>query len=401
MATVVPPTNIGVRTRTATDAGPVQPLAPVREIPTDLPELLPGQGFTARIQEALADNTYRALVTGKQVTLQLPEGAKPGETLELVVVDRTPKTLIAHRAETSSTLAGRGEPYPHTRISGAGQMIGQLLPPEGEAPRAAPLNRGEPLLPQAPRSGTELAATLERAVQQSGLFYESHQAQWVAGKRSLDSLLAEPQGQLPVAPRPTAPHSPAQANRPAGAALPEDSMVTLSPQARRQEAGLPTMPESSPQASGRMEGQTALPPMDRTASAATSQSTPTVQSIPEEVRPLVQQQLDAVATQRLAWHGEVWPGQSVEWSVEQERIGDREAKEGDEASRWTTTLNLSMPRLGTVDATLELAGSSLRLRLRAKDEEAAADLRRQMPELVRALAEAGLMLQSSDVRREA
>lgn len=373
MATVVPPTNIGVRTRTATDAGPVQPLAPAREISAELPELQPGQGFTARIQEALADNTYRALVTGKQVTLQLPEGAKPGETLELVVVDRTPKTLIAHRAETSSTLAGMGEPYPYTRISSAGQMIGQLLPAEGEAPRAASLNRGEPLLPQAPRSGAELAATLGKAVEQSGLFYESHQAQWVAGKRSLDSLLAEPQGQLPVAPRPTSPHSPALASRPAGAALPEDSMVTLGPQARAAEASQGVSPEA----------------------------TPTAQSIPEEVRPLIQQQLDAVATQRLTWHGEVWPGQGMDWTVEQERVGDREATSPDEASRWTTTLHLSMPRLGTLDATLELAGSSLRLHLRAKDEEAAADLRRQMPELVRALADAGLMLQSADVRREA
>lgn len=397
MATVVPPTNIGVRTRTATDAGPVQPLAPAREIPADLPELQPGQGFTARIQEALADNTYRALVTGKQVTLQLPEGAKPGETLELVVVDRTPKTLIAHRAETSSTLAGMGEPYPYAKISSAGQMIGQLLPAEGEAPRAAPLNRGEPLLPQAPRSGAELAATLGKAVEQSGLFYESHQAQWVAGKRSLDSLLAEPQGQLLVAPRPTSPHSPAQAGGPAGAALSENSMVTLSPQARLQEAGLATMPESLPQAPGRTEGQAALSTMDR----ATHGAAPTAQSIPEEVRPLVQQQLDAVATQRLTWHGEVWPDQGMDWTVEQERVGDREATSPDEASRWTTTLHLSMPRLGALDATLELAGSSLRLHLRAKDEEAAADLRRQMPELVRALADAGLMLQSADVRREA
>ena len=48
-----------------------------------------------------------------------------------------------------------------------------------EAVTPAALNRGQPLLAQAPLTGSQLVPALETAVKQSGLFYESHQAQWV------------------------------------------------------------------------------------------------------------------------------------------------------------------------------------------------------------------------------
>ncbi|AOY94716.1 hypothetical protein BKK79_22725 [Cupriavidus sp. USMAA2-4] len=66
---------------------------------------------------------------------------------------------------------------------------------------------GQPLLPAAP-AGAAAAATLRSAltmlVNQSGMFYESHLAQWFNGARSLDALRQEPQGRLPAAPRPDA-----------------------------------------------------------------------------------------------------------------------------------------------------------------------------------------------------
>ena len=67
-------------------------------------------------------------------------------------------------------------------------------------------------------------------------------------------------------------------------------------------------------------------------------------TVPEELRPLVQQQLDAVATQRMAWHGEVWPGQSMDWQIEpDERRSD--AGTADAERGWTTSLRLVTPRL--------------------------------------------------------
>ena len=53
-----------------------------------------------------------------------------------------------------------------------------------------------PLIPSPPRTGAALAETLKLALTQSGVFYESHQAQWVAGQRPLEELMREPQASL-------------------------------------------------------------------------------------------------------------------------------------------------------------------------------------------------------------
>jgi hypothetical protein len=385
--------------RTQSDPGQLQALAPVRGIPAGLPEFQAGQAFTARIQELLPDNTYKALVAGRQLTLQLPEGANPGDVLELTVVDRSAHTVIARRTEAQANpnpapLDAR--PYPYARISDAGRLIGQLLPAEGETPQPAALSRGQPVLAQPPQNGSQLAGALRNAVSQSGLFYEAHQAQWVAGERPLTALRTEPQGQLPVPPRPATsiPHglsSPdaASANSQSGKAAIDINHAEPG-FATRQEATLRT-PEP---AAGRGDAQST-----GTAGATTQQGAPA--SVPEGIRSIVQQQLDAVATQRLAWHGEVWPGQTIDWAIQRDAIDERDAAatDGIDAPRWSTSLRLTMPRLGTVDVVVQLVGDGLRIRL-AAEEAAAGDLRRQAGNLTEAMANAGLAIQSLEIRHE-
>jgi len=366
---LIPP-DAGIRLRMQTEASLLQPVAPVREIPSDLPELQVGQAFLARIQEGLPENTYKALVAGKMLTLQLPEGAKPGDTLELVLIDRTPKVLIARRLETPAE-AGAAEPYPYASLSRAGQMISRLLLPEGEAPQPAPLTRGQPLLPQPPAQGADLAPVLAKAVGQSGLFYEAHQAQWVAGRRPLESLQAEPQGRLPA---PAAVAGSAATAASAGAQAPAPGLAT---------PPTPAMAERAAEPAGGQAGSLA-------------------QAVPDSLRPLVQQQLDAIASQRLAWHGEVWPGQAMDWEIEEERTRERTGEDGEEtASRWNTTLRLSLPRLGAVDALLQLSPSGLRVRLATNDPTTLADLRGGSAQLATMLADAGLSVQAIEIRHEA
>ncbi len=359
---LIPP-DAGVRMRLQTEASLLQPVAPVHEIPSDLPLIQPGQLFTARIVEALPENLYKALVAGKLLTLQLPEGAKPGDTLELVLVDRTSRSLIAQRVETQPSVQAPAPSYPDASISRAGQMISQLLLPEGEPPQPAALNRGQPLQPQPPTSAAELVPTLAKAISQSGLFYEAHQAEWVAGRRPIETLQAEP-------------HSQAQ------------SVATNSPSAAS------TTPTASAPASSTVSAGA-----ERAADNLAPQPANLAQSMPEELRPLVQQQLDAIATQRLAWHGEVWPDQFIDWEIEHERTGNRDAANtGEEAQRWNTSLRLSMPRLGTVEATLQISGNGLHVRLATANDETAADLRGSAQELVQGMKNAGLILQGIEVK---
>jgi len=141
---------------------------------------------------------------------------------------------------------------------------------------------------------------------------------------------------------------------------------------------------------------------ERTAEPTGGQSGSLAQAVPDSLRPLVQQQLDAIASQRLAWHGEVWPGQTMDWEIEEERTRERGGEgDGESASRWNTTLRLSLPRLGTVDALLQLSPSGLRVRLATDDPATLADLRGGSAQLATMLADAGLSVQAIEIRHEA
>lgn len=386
---VIPP-DAGIRMRTQADPGQLQPLAPIRGVPAGLPEFQLGQAFTARIQELLPDNTYKALVAGKQLTLALPEGANPGDVLELEVVDRTGHTIIAKRAEGEPVPAQTdNRAYPYARISDAGRLIGNLLPPEGESPQPIPLNRGQPVASQPPATGADLAPALQKAVSQSGLFYEAHQAQWVAGERPLNALRAEPQGLLPPQTVPGRPDQPM---------LHPDRSSSLQGNIARGTENLAARNE--PQTVTRQESN--LRPGEATVQRSEAQTqSGTGASVPEAIRNIVQQQLDAAATQRMAWHGEVWPGQKLDWAIQRDVVDERDAATpgAAEAPRWSTSLRLTMPMLGTVDATLQLAGSGLRIRL-AADSTAAPSLREQAANLLQALTSAGLSVQALDIRNE-
>ena len=113
-------------------------------------------------------------------------------------------------------------------------------------------------------------------------------------------------------------------------------------------------------------------------------------SIPEELRPIIQQQLDAVATQRLAWHGEVWPQQTLDWEVQWEH--GQGSPDDDEPSLWTTNLSLTTPRLGEVNARLQLTKDGVRIALLTPYGASAADLRDAAPVLEQSLAAAGVPL---------
>lgn len=75
---------------------------------------------------------------------------------------------------------------------------------------AEPMRANAPLLPAPPASGNgqaatqQLSAALAALVDRSGMFYESHVAQWVSGQRPLALLLEEPQAALRL-PTPAAP----------------------------------------------------------------------------------------------------------------------------------------------------------------------------------------------------
>jgi len=347
----------------------------------DAPELAPGQRFTAQVVESQGDGTFKALVGGRTLTLALPQSVSPGDILELEVSRNTPQTIFARLAEPPASSSGQ------TQLSSTAQLISQFAANTSENNRsAAALARGQPLLPQAPSSGTELAPQLAKAVSESGVFYEAHQARWVAGDLPLDRLLREPQAQGPNPPAQQANQAQAGDDAQRSTLLPRHSDATdLSSRAE------PTRANAT-DATARDAANIAANPRATsglTHVVETMQNAAANPVVPREFAPLVQQQLDALFTQQLVWQGQAWPGQHMEWQID---LPERPSPGMEAPEDWNTRLRLTLPRLGEVDARLHLTSLGLALHIDAADPEAAAALQKGVGGLADALAAAGVPL---------
>jgi hypothetical protein len=350
---LIPP-DAAIRLRMETDRS-LQAIAPLKELSSELGNLVPGQTFTARIQQATPENNYRALVGGKEILLSLPDTAKAGDTLQLVVVEKTAGLVVAQMANPADGSAAQPQA---AELSPAAQMIGKLLLPSGQQPEPALLNKGEPLIAAPLPAPSDMAAALTpqlaKAATQSGLFYESHQALWLSGQHSTEALRQEPQAQ----------HAATRQILPAVVATPPP--VTQKADKALAVAQIPAS-----------DSQTLLLKTD------------VLQAIPDDLRPLVQQQLDAAATQRVAWHGEVWPGQTMQWQISRDSNPQGQTSD-DEASQWTTSLALTTPQMGRVEATINLSRNSVNIKLAADSAGSASALNARLSALASALDAAGL-----------
>lgn len=358
------PSDLYSRLRVLLDT-PLPEVAPVAQTRTvQSSEFANGQRFTAQILNPLPDGTFKALVAGRTVTLSLPESVKSGDVLELVVSRATPQAVFAQQLQPSS------ESTPKPQLSPTAQLFSQLISGRlGEA-KPAPLNQGAPLLAQIPASPAQIAQiaaniapALAKAVGQSGLFYESHQAQWLEGEISQQSLQAEPQGRLDLQARPTL------------SAHPQPASAGRDAKAQETERGV-----QSPIATAVKSGE----------SDALSLS------VPGAIRSLVHQQLESLVSQQMVWQGQVWPGQTLEWKIdvpEREGGGNQDAEE----QAWKSSLRLSLPGLGELDAELILNSAGVAIRIKASDQAAAERLRSALPDLADALAAAGVPLTGSAI----
>ncbi|OAJ64292.1 flagellar hook-length control protein FliK [Paraburkholderia ginsengiterrae] len=270
-----------------------------------------------------------------------------------------------------------------------------------------------------------LAAALEQTVSDSGLFYEAHLAQWLAGQRSPADLAGEAQNKLVAA----AAQLPLDWANDAGEALPANpssrqGMASNGPQPGPQ-SGAPDANAAARAAPSIQTAQAArfvagevlassLSDLNGQSAHASLHNAATLpgdgggsqssQSMAAAVHPatvpLVRQQLDLLATGQFRWTGEAWPGAKLDWTVEQDgdewdRSGGGAASEDDHP--WRTRLTLSLPTLGTVDAELTLTGTRLIARVQASPG-GAARLAVQGESFRQRLAAAGIELTGLTIR---
>lgn len=135
----------------------------------------------------------------------LPQGADPGKAPLAMregaaptagaAVNRAAALLQATAAGAGALLGGLETST--TTLSPAAKTIGSVLAAaqKAEIPMTALVGRA-PLVASSSADAASIAQGLEQAVGKSGLFYESHVAEWAQGARGLAELNAEPQQQL-------------------------------------------------------------------------------------------------------------------------------------------------------------------------------------------------------------
>lgn len=316
----------------------------------------PGQKHQAVVQAQVAPGVFKVQVAEQVLQMQLPSSIRSGDKIMLQVVSLIPR-LTFTMAASSNPLATPDQ------LSSTARLLSSLaqLPVEKNYVRpaqSAPLWTGTTQFPDT----TELAGKLHETLSKSGLFYESHQAQWLQGSRTTSQLLNEPQNQ-PAA----------FAGKTSGNNTQTPNVPPREPQIRDTNIASLAAPPQSVAVSGQHE-QRAMP------------------SIPEHLQPLVQQQLNALEMRQVQWQGQVWPNQEMNWQINEE--SSRNTR-GDEVRQWTTQIQLDLPNLGPVSARLSFSNVGLSLTLNASDSETRAKLGNASAKLVAALGERGITTASA------
>ena len=324
------------------------PLIEVAETQLELPQLVPGQRLQATVLASLPNGRFQAMIAGQTLDLNLPRNTQPGEKLDLTFVSNQPRlTFALTRDIPPPVVTSQGQSL--VTISDSAKFLGALLQKVAEQAesQASSHVKLSPLLNGAPEASKEFAKTLQNALSQSGLFYESHQAQWVSGQRPLPDLLQEPQGKLSNVAQPN--HVPSASSAPSE---PADSIQ-----------------KSMPMQSG--------------------------EKVHPLTTPLIQQQLEVLDTRQLVWQGQVWPGQEMKWEIEED--GHKgQAHENDE-SAWKTNLHLNFPNLGDVTATLAVSSNGIRINFNVADKNTVSTLKTNQSDLQGAMHTAGLNLLSVSI----
>lgn len=112
--------------------------------------------------------------------------------------------------------------------------------------------------------------------------------------------------------------------------------------------------------------------------------------MPDEVARLAGRQLQLLDGAPLVWQGFAWPGQWMQWLVEERYPESGEGGANEDDAGWATELHLHLPRMGSVHARIGLRGDRLDLHLTAQDLVIRNEMQAALPALVKGLEAAGL-----------
>lgn len=331
-------------------------------------------------------DTQGSVQEGSPQTSQAVAAARGKDQAQGGPAGQAPTTDIPDTAEGANGAPARAATAPAANAAAA--ALDSIAVQAGDDAAATsvkaqgPANAGGPAAgsavraPDLPTPGPQphaLAQALAGALQRSGLFYESHISDIAYGRRDATQLAHEPQAALDPGDAPRI--NPAGENRSILADNVRFSLPTSASPMMPQADGLPSG-GNAPTWSG---SQPSLPPVPPP-------------GIHPEAALLVRQQLEVLANQTVAWEGTAWPGAPMWWEISREQ---EDAMQGPRAAprTWATRIVLTLPRLGSVETRISLAGDQLVMQIVAPDGDA--EISRATAALRERMSASGLTL--SDV----
>jgi hypothetical protein len=370
--------TLGTRPVSAVEAPlPVKSSGDARqEIYHRLTQIELGRQFQAKVLKQLDDGTFIVKIADTQARVVLPKEARVGDAVLMSMLTAHPRPVFLLHDEGNSA---------STQLSQVGRMISSILQTAKDQNAPLELRGNTPLLNTGqtlllPEGAVRTAAAMQQAIADSGLFYEAHLEEWIAGSRNATDLGREPQSSFPRS------HMPQED-------IPQEWSQLLN--------HLKTWNGSE---QGLMQFLRNLPPQLKKIGTGSSTDADTILSGPssqesflpgaETVR-TVNQQLHALENRQVLWQGELWPGQKLEWEVTDDTPPGQRG-ESDEPA-WRSSVRFSLPLLGDVSASIYLHGSDVQISVKASSEAAADFLSAHGGMLAEALASAGASLRSFKV----
>lgn len=307
--------------------------------PAPRTDLVPAQPFVRdNVPALLTDGTRMTAAGFAQGTREALPGPAARNTAPVREGERDDATaaLLASRARAPVGAATAKAPVAYAeardaapRFSATGQLVSELMPQSARTSPGGIVRAPEALLGMAAGDPQALARALQESIARSGLFYESHLADWTLQRGTLESLAREPQAQW-------------WAQTSASAAF------TMADGAR-----------------------------DATAVPAPLENVSALRHL--------RMQLETLESGRVQWQGELWPRQPAHIAIEAEgwSCGSPDPAA---AAVWRSRVRLELPHLGVVDAELVLTGGALRVRVQPESRLAEQKLAAARGEIDGALA---------------
>jgi hypothetical protein len=357
--------------------------------PGILTQMAVGRLLQVQVLTQLKDGSFIVGVDDSALRMSLPEGTTVGSKLQMTLLTDSPRPTFLLEAQTDSNSAS---------LSNAGKIISNVLQSAELASAPNTLVGKTPIVAEPTGNPAQIAASLQGSVEQSGLFYESHVGQWASGELPLATLMQEPQmqGKAQIA------NAPGESGAKSKAATINGGVVLQRPAT------------SDAELAKLIDDARASADAHSTLGQAIGTLLANARGLPQEVDTVVKPtlitpesaqtihlQLNVLEQNKYVWHGELWPGQQMEWEIEEDAAHQNpQNPDGGEQAAWNSTVRFQLPSLGKISASIHLSGGRVQMRLATDSAAAASRLQAHGKELADALDGAGSPLDSLLIQQD-